>query len=319
MKFYVVFLFLLRKRIGGVLFDHWRREWHRRGMADGGRQLQRASEIIGVAAPWQAPKFIWKFAWRLQQRSLPWLHRNDEAAPGNTCVNLQILWLKALGGDEIAYAMLPQKTKRIVAKPLRSFYPRLHHQNVLMRSRFLDNALQPHLEKKESQIKVCSFGAGFCTRAFHYPHIEWIEIDLPTVIHQKKALIKDRHDFLPNAAPKLKHLSANLSDISSIDHVIDSALERTHKSTCVVFLFEALLIYLPLDAAIHLLKAAARYAHSRQIDAILVFADRIPNVSHVDQEAAVQSVLLSTGWSPLLSYLPKPGLARHMGVARLAL
>ncbi|KAL3794329.1 hypothetical protein ACHAW5_009889 [Stephanodiscus triporus] len=47
----------------------------------------------------------------------------------------------------------------------------------------------------------------------------------------------------------------------------------------------------------------------------LCFADRLENIPGGDFDAA-QVELESTGWE-LLDWLPKPGLARHMGVARL--
>lgn len=77
-----------------------------------------AAEAVGIQAPWAAPKFLWAWAWRGHRRALPLLHAWDRAEPNNTCVNLQVLWLKALGGDQAAYDMLPRFTRLIVAKPL---------------------------------------------------------------------------------------------------------------------------------------------------------------------------------------------------------
>jgi len=72
---------------------------------------------------------------------------------------------------------------------------------------------------------------------------------------------------------------------------------------------EALLIYLAPDRAAALLRKLA--ARCRR--ATLCFADRLPGVRGVD-EHSVREALANAGWH-LETYLPKPGLARHMGVA----
>jgi hypothetical protein len=48
----------------------------------------------------------------------------------------------------------------------------------------------------------------------------------------------------------------------------------------------------------------------------LCFADRLENIPGGDEDAA-QLEMESTGWE-LIDWLSKPGLARHMGVARVA-
>ena len=37
--------------------------------------------------------------WKLHKRALPLLHRWDRAAPADTCVNLIVVWLKAIAGN----------------------------------------------------------------------------------------------------------------------------------------------------------------------------------------------------------------------------
>ena len=65
--------------------------------------------------------------WKLHKRTLPLLHAWDRAAPADTCVNLIVVWLKAIAGNRglegtsdggAAYAMLPHFTRRVVASPL---------------------------------------------------------------------------------------------------------------------------------------------------------------------------------------------------------
>ena len=88
--------------------------------------LDAVAAAVGAAAPWAAPKWVWAFCWRAHARLLPALHARDGLT--NTCVNLQVLWLKALAGDDAAYALLPRGARLLVAPPLRRLYPRLHHQ-----------------------------------------------------------------------------------------------------------------------------------------------------------------------------------------------
>lgn len=79
----------------------------------------------------------------------------------------------------------------------------------------------------------------------------------------------------------------------------------------VVYVLEALLIYLDDAAAARLLRACAE---TRCETVSLVFADRLPGVKGV-AEADAARVLADAGFG-LVRFLPKPGLARHMGVAR---
>ena len=52
-----------------------------------------------------------------------------------------------------------------------------------------------------------------------------------------------------------------------------------------------------------------------QTSSYLCFADRLENIPGGDEDAA-DIEMNSTGWE-LIDWWPKPGLARHMGVARL--
>ena len=62
---------------------------------------------------------MWSSVWKLHKRTLPLLHRWDRAAPADTCVNLIVVWLKAIAGNRglegtgdggAAFAMLPHFT-----------------------------------------------------------------------------------------------------------------------------------------------------------------------------------------------------------------
>ena len=151
----------------------WQRAWQRRGVYEGRPDtvpLDVAAASLGVDPPWKAPRWAWRTAWRVGQQSMPLLHRWDGCRPTDTNVNLWVCWLKAIAGnqqqrrrwwqwrrdgnhgsddgsddDGLAYELLPPVTRRVVARPLASFYPPLHHQNVAMRTVFLDRAVEAEL------------------------------------------------------------------------------------------------------------------------------------------------------------------------------
>ena len=92
---------------------------------------------------------------------------------------------------------------------------------------------------------------------------------------------------------------------------VEAALARAIANrTRVIFVVEALLIYLDAAAAERLLDAC-RGAPCAEVS--LCFADRLA-IDGVDEAAAAR--LFADRGFDLVRYLPKPGLARHMGVAR---
>ena len=84
-----------------------------------------------------------------------------------------------------------------------------------------------------------------------------------------------------------------------------------------IFVLEALLIYIEPEAAAGLLRACADEAAAAGFArATLCFADRLPGVKGFEYDEA-RSMLAQTGFAlEEETWLPKPGLARHMGVAR---
>ena len=98
---------------------------------------------------------------------------------------------------------------------------------------------------------------------------------------------------------------------SSAGAGVEAALARAIANrTRVVFVVEALLIYLDAAAAERLLDAC-RGAPCAAVS--FCFADRLA-IDGVDEAAAAR--LFADRGFDLVRYLPKPGLARHMGVAR---
>ena len=280
--------------------------WRRRGVYRDRSDmppLDAVAAAVGAAAPWAAPKWVWAFCWRAHARLLPALHARDGLT--NTCVNLQVLWLKALAGDDTAYALLPRGARLLVAPPLRRFYPRLHHQNIKLRAKFLDDAVRDELRRGDDDVAVVALGAGFDGRAARAvegrgPRARAADVDLPEVIAQKRSVLGRADGY-----------GAELIACDLAGAGVEAALARAIANrTRVVFVVEALLIYLDAAAAERLLDAC-RGAPCAAVS--LCFADRLA-IDGVDEAAAAR--LFADRGFDLVRYLPKPGLARHMGVAR---
>ena len=153
------------------------RPWQRRGFYTGRSDMPLVADV-GAPAPWQAPRWVWSYAWRLHERMLPLLHRWDRAAPADTCVNLIVVWLKAIAGNRglegtsdggAAFAMLPHFTRLVVASPLAYLYPRLHHANIAVRTAYLDREVERELRAAGGEpTSVVVLGAGFDTRALRF-------------------------------------------------------------------------------------------------------------------------------------------------------
>ena len=80
-----------------------------------------------------------------------------------------------------------------------------------------------------------------------------------------------------------------------------------------IFLFEAVMIYLDDGVPRALLQACSDALKSTKNRGALVFADRLEKVPGGDSSIGRQE-LANVGWN-VVEWLPKPGLARHMGRA----
>ena len=130
------------------------------------------------------------------------------------------------------------------------------------------------------------------------PRARAADVDLPEVIAQKRGVLDSTY-------------GAELIACDLAGAGVEAALARAIANrTRVVFVVEALLIYLDAAAAERLLDAC-RGAPCAAVS--LCFADRLA-IDGVDEAAAAR--LFADRGFDLVRYLPKPGLARHMGVAR---
>ncbi len=187
-------------------------------------------------------------------------------------------------------------------------------------------------------------------------NLECYELDLPEVVSAKRQLIQTRlHRRRPwlkhmttgtRIYPKL--IPVDFNDVDETRKALEGILvtpsspngnttEDDHPlgsgddvpgATTNIILFEGVMIYLVGGVPHSLLKLCSdvlgecsnrspgnRASKLSPSSGYLCFADRLENIPGGDIDAA-KVELESTGWE-LLDWLPKPGLARHMGVARL--
>lgn len=301
-------------------------------------QLTKVSTQLNVQPPWNAPKWVWALAWRIHKFILPVLHAFDECRPSDTFVNLAVLWWKSISGNKwgsrtydggVAYDLLPSITRWMVTFPLCYLYPPLHHQNVAIRTAFLDTVVNSELSvDNTTHTTVIVLGAGFDTRSIrlaqHHKNTEFFEIDLPDVVSQKLSMFKrfqSRRKF--SLVPHLE--GADLNNISEVQsklrNIFLSSDSRTSSLRKIVFVSEAVLLYLQQDHVMPLLQLCLQTASQYSKDVSFCFADRIPavqlNDADPDQEGVDAKTILSTIGLNVERWAMKPGKARHMGVARL--
>jgi Leucine carboxyl methyltransferase len=327
--------------------------------------LAQCSSALNIAQPWNAPRSIWSLAWSLQRAVIPLLHYFDKCAAKDTNLNLAVLWWKAISGNRFgsstfdgffAYDLLPHITRIIVGFPFCWIYPNLHHQNVALRTAFLDLSLLQaiHSKRNSSQNsavtststgmdltpRVITLGAGFDTRSLRFQNAgdmnrnssknviaDFHELDLPAVVTQKTNVFKRFLLRRPNSKmPKL--YGADLNDFEEVNRQLMKIFSEDKTSNGVsnkrptVFIVEAVLMYLKEGNVMPLLRMCMLKAAKHSSSVQLCFADRLPGMPYdVDlndeKQAAVD--LLRTVGLDLKTWQPKPGRARHMGIAEFKL
>lgn len=255
--------------------------------------------------------------------------------------------------EGLSFDLLPPGTRHIVNKKLvkLGIFPRLHHANVEIRTVFLDNSvkevIQLHVQKQEpkqstpTKYRLISMGAGYDVRSIKLLSKgiidEAYELDLPEVVEAKqmllgpRRLLKRRPQLKEEHMPKL--IGVDLNSISSFRQVLRDILESTPQSSNTkdftwhnIFLFEGVMIYLDEGIPTKLLQTCSSVAQEAKSlktnqngplfdGASLCLADRMENVPGGDKELGTAE-LKRTGWK-LITWLPKPGLARHMCSATL--
>lgn len=311
----------------------------------------QAAAAVGVEPLAKLPPMVWKYAIRLHAWLIPLLHWNDQYRPPDSQKSLMCLWWKALiafdlstaswqsspipndNQHQLAYQLLP-RSSRWILKIAHRVFPRLHHANVEIRTVFLNRAIANIVQeqrrrdetnkdfKTKRKIRLIYLGAGYDVRSIYLQQHglidQAIELDLPNVIEAKRKLFtapRFRTYCPPEQLPSF--FPVDLNDLDQVRTILEGILAIESCEWYNVLLFEGVMIYLQPGVPHDLLKVCSDALRATNGDAegMLCFADRLENIPGGDEQLARQE-MEATGWE-LVEWLPKPGLARHMGVARL--
>lgn len=266
--------------------------------------LSSAARELRISAPWNAPRWLWSAAWKLQTWATKHvLHSFDDLIKTDTFLNLSVCWWKAISGNRwgrtndggAAYDLLPPWTRLIVSWPLCHLYPNLHHQNVALRTLFLDESLRDVLRacERDCRVLAITLGAGFDTRNLRFlnrrprqhheegeapTELEMYELDLPAVVAEKAAVLQGRYlkRNPGHAVPAL--YGADLNDVDALSRSLDSIFAesaRRHPPPSgassaqqrvqvvqVVLLLEATLMYMADERVLPALQACVSRANA---------------------------------------------------------
>ena len=189
-------------------------------------------------------------------------------------------------------------------------------------------------------------GNAFCNITSTNYNLEAYELDLPEVVSAKQKLLSSRlyrrrpwlrrsqqiKTMMDEEYPNL--CEANFNDLNATRKVLEGILlhdnddAESGDDVTNIILFEGVMIYLDYGVPHALLELCSdvlrkgllgcntnNNSSSTRRLGYLCFADRLENIPGGDEDAA-HVEMESTGWE-LMDFLSKPGLARHMGVARV--
>eukprot|EP00961_Rhodomonas_salina_P256454 3465788-Rhodomonas_salina.1 len=141
-----------------VILQEWIASWNAVRGRRGGTAFAKE---LGLPPPLSAPRWFWKLAWDTFRSALGLLHYFDYVSPGESFLNLRILWWKAIAGNRrnqpvtdggLAYDLLPPITRNCVRWPLCHLFPRLHHQLVVLRTAYLDRACVAEIQRAKANL-----------------------------------------------------------------------------------------------------------------------------------------------------------------------
>jgi len=313
-----------------------------------------AAASVGVRPPKKATPREWKRAWKIFRTIIPLLHAFDRLRPPDSSLALHCLWWKALSANDpgspvadggLAHDLLPPLVRAIAGRRIGRMFPRLHHANVEVRTAFLDRAVASSAAAATDaggRVRLVSLGAGYDVRSIKFRERgavdAAVELDLPAVVAGKARILGSRRfrRRRPGAAaagllPEFHTI--DLNDVGAVGEVLRRLLspkeggpsgkgEEDGAGTSVVchtiFVLEGVMIYLDEGvphALLGMLSDVLRTVDCGGGGGTLCFADRLENVPGGDLDAG-RAELKHNGWE-LTEWQPKPGLARHMGVAKL--
>ena len=287
------------------------------------------AKALGVRPGSHAPRYVWKYSWRIHGYLLPLLHYFDTASARDFDYSLKCLWAKAISGrdksspvydDNITYDMLPRGTRWLVKIPSR-LWPRLIHFNIELRTAYLDNSLRKEIAAhSDKKIRLVTLGAGYDTRSVRFLSDGSIdeawELDITKVLDSKVVML-ERLKSRRHTAKLPILVSVDLNDVETFENLRLPGIVTEDKDWHTIFLLEGVLIYLKEGVPDKLLSACASSLKENDVGGSLVFADLLRGIPDGDFQIAKERLELD-GWK--LSeddWCVKPGLARHMGTAQL--
>jgi O-methyltransferase involved in polyketide biosynthesis len=287
------------------------------------------AKALNVRPGSHAPRIVWRYSWKIHGWSLPFLHVFDQAGARDFDYSLKCLWCKALAGrdkkspvydDGIAYDMLPSGSRRIVKLPNRIF-PRLIHFNIELRTAYLDNAVRQEIATNEGKkIRLITLGAGYDARSVRFLTDGVIdeawELDITDVL-DSKAIMLDRLLRRRPSCILPTIVSVDLNDVETFRDLRLSGIVSGDTNWHTIFLLEGVMIYLDEGIPDKVLSVCSNLLHERGFSGSLVFADLLRGIPGGNFEMA-KDRLGGNGWQLVESlWCVKPGLARHMGTARV--
>ena len=154
---------------------------------------------------------------------------------------------------------------------------------------------------------------------------ESVELDLPKVVEAKQKLFRNRllrrrrrKGMTDHDLPDMTQIDLNrLDDVrSKLDEIVTRGVGAADwRQYHNIMVFEGVMIYLDDGVPSSLLGICSDVLNKHDLGGSLCFADRLENIPEGNLEDAIVE-LHRNGWD-LVEWLPKPGLARHQGSARL--
>ena len=143
------------------------------------------------------------------------LYIGDESGIRDSSKNLRVLWTRALLNtlgkiqDDIAYELLPAKTRALVGPGAKIFWdgtPMVSKLGwIVDRTKWIDSAMDEFLADTagEPYRQVVVLGAGYDTRSLRYraAGLQFIEVDLPDISATKKTMQVDAVAMPPPSPP----------------------------------------------------------------------------------------------------------------------
>lgn len=280
------------------------------------------AEMMGLKPFARAPTKVWKFAWRLHGNLLPILHWRDNAQPQDAHQSLKVIWNKAIAGldskspafdNQWTYDLLPGCSRWLLKLIPTRIFPRLHHATIEIRTVYLNKAIEKELcsLSPKTKVRLVALGSGYDTRYTRLLADEIVdeawELDMHHVIEAKQKMLHRIQQRRGRVT--LPHFRAvDFNDVKSFEATLNLIAGKDSSDWHTVFVSEGVLIYLDEGVPLRILETCRRIIPASSF----CFADLICEVQAGNRSQA-EEILRDTGWT-LTDWLPKPGLARHMGV-----